>query len=153
VTEVYLAARYTRREELCDYRAELQARGFEVPARWLHGSHQMTDQGMALGALEAAVEDPDGVSLDQARTIALREKFALDDFEDVTRADLIVAFTEAPRQANSRGGRHVEFGIALGRGTPVIIVGPRENIFTCLPWVKVYASWLEAKQDPRLKSP
>lgn len=28
-----------------------------------------------------------------------------------------------------RGGRHVEFGIALEREIPIFVIGPRENIF------------------------
>ena len=41
MTAYYLAARYSRREELCGYRADLQRLGIEVPARWLNGSHQL----------------------------------------------------------------------------------------------------------------
>lgn len=36
-TKVYLAARYSRREELCRYREELTALGYVVQARWLNG--------------------------------------------------------------------------------------------------------------------
>jgi hypothetical protein len=148
---IYLGARVRRREELCGYMAGLEARGHRVPARWLLGAHQITNEGLALGAEgEAAVENPDGVSSDAAATIALREKFAFDDLEDVHAAELLIAFTEQPRSGNSRGGRHVEFGIALGRGVPIIVVGPRENIFCCLPYVTVYPTWRAALGDDRL---
>jgi hypothetical protein len=139
---IYLAARYTRRLELCGYRTDLEARGHRVPARWLLGAHQIDDKGLMLGSAgEQAVEDPDGVTLDLAETIKLRERFALDDFEDVCAAELLIAFTELPRAGASRGGRHVELGIALGRAKPTVIIGPRENIFTCLPWVQVWPDW------------
>jgi hypothetical protein len=144
---IYLAARYSRRQELCEYRHELELRGFKVPARWLNGAHQINDAGLAIGPeVEAAVEDPE----DRADTVVLRERFALDDYEDVTSADLLIAFTQPPRTDKGRGGRHVELGIALGLHTPVIIVGPRENIFCCLPWVTRYPTWEAALLDDRL---
>lgn len=46
-TTVYLAARYSRRLELCGYRAQLAEHGIEVPARWLNGSHQLDNDGKA----------------------------------------------------------------------------------------------------------
>jgi len=145
---IYLAARYSRREELCRHKVDLEARGHQVPARWLLGAHQIDDKGLALGAEgEAAVER---MSEAYAETLALREKFAADDFEDVFYADLMVAFTEQPRASSSRGGRHVEFGLALGMGKPIIIVGPRENIFCCLPEITVYPTWEAALADRRL---
>ena len=133
ISSAYLAARYSRREELCRYRADVEDRGIKVPARWLNGNHQIDDAGLSV---EAAREE--------------RERFAAEDFADVTGADLLIAFTEAPRSSNSRGGRHVELGIALGRGMPVVLVGPRENVFCCLPQVTVYATWDAALGDPRL---
>lgn len=38
---VYLAARYGRREELCRYKSDLEAAGYQVPARWLLGEHHV----------------------------------------------------------------------------------------------------------------
>ena len=39
---------------------------------------------------------------------------------------MLIAFSEEPRALNaSRGGRHVEFGIALALGKKVAVVGPR----------------------------
>lgn len=118
--KVYLAARYSRREELCGYRDKLSAAGYEVTSRWLNGDHQVDDKGLSAEA------DPTD-----------RERFAREDYEDVVAADTLIAFTEAQRSSNSRGGRHVELGIALGRGMRVYIVGPRENVFCCLSQVDV----------------
>lgn len=124
-TPVYLAARYSRREELCRYKADLEALGYEVTSRWLNGNHQVDNAGLSA---EGSREE--------------RERFAREDYDDVQRADLVIAFTEEPRSSNSRGGRHVELGIAIGLGTPVIIVGPRENVFCCLePEVAVTTCW------------
>lgn len=137
---IYLASRYSRRLELCGYREQLRAVGLEVQARWLDGSHQISDDGKPLGDDgEFLVESHDDAA--GSRAAALRSRFALDDFEDVSRCDLLVAFTEEPRGAaggRSRGGRHVELGIALGLGKPVLVVGPRENIFCWLEVVQQF---------------
>lgn len=127
---VYLAARYSRREELCRYKSDLEAAGYQVPARWLLGEHQVH-------GLEAAraVEADGPVPVDQAVL------FAEDDIEDLLGADIIVSFTEAPRCGATRGGRHVEFGVALGLKRAgagqhrIYLVGPIENVFHALPEV------------------
>jgi hypothetical protein len=136
---IYLAARYTRRLELCGYREQLRALGHTVDARWLNGSHQLDDKGMPIGEHgEALFESGSPQAPDH-----LRQKFAVDDRDDVLAADKLIAFTEQPRSGNSRGGRHVELGLALGAGIPVIVVGPRENVFTWLPEIEHYDTWDE----------
>ena len=133
---IYLAARYSRREELCGYRAQLQKLGHDVPARWLNGGHQINTEGQPLK------ESGEQLVEDGAADVAaeLRQKFAIDDFDDVKACDLLVAFTEIPRTSTSRGGLHVELGLALGMGKPVVIIGPRENIFCWLPTVPQFNS-------------
>ena len=59
--------------------------------------------------------------------------FAAVDYEDVAAAHVLIAFTSRPADGPSRGGRHVELGLALGMGKRVIIVGPFENVFHRLP--------------------
>ena len=44
----YLAARYSRRLELCGYRADLAGLGIEVTSRWLSGSHQLDDKAVPI---------------------------------------------------------------------------------------------------------
>jgi len=133
----YLAGRYSRREELCGYKADLEARGHRVPARWLLGEHQVH-------GLEAAraIEDDGPVPAEQAVL------FAEDDIDDLLAADVLVNFTEAPRSVASRGGRMVEFGVALGlrrvgQGRhELYIVGPLENVFHALPEVDgIFDTW------------
>lgn len=126
---IYLAARYSRRLELCVYRDQLRAMGQQVTARWLDGNHQIDDQGLSVEAKRAE-----------------RERFAQEDYEDLIAAQCCISFTEIPRSTNSRGGRHVEFGIALGRGQWCIVVGPRENVFHCLPAVDVCETFAEARE-------
>ena len=42
---------------------------------------------------------------------------------------MLLLFTVDPDERTRRGGRHVEYGVALGLGKLTAIVGPRENIF------------------------
>ena len=136
---IYLAARYSRREELDGYRDQLERIGHQVTSRWLNGNHPISDAGLA---------DEHG---DQGFGVAERSRFALEDLEDLTAADTIIAFTEAPRSTSSRGGRHVELGIAIGQGKRVIVVGHRENVFCCLPIVQFHATWFTAWQQLQIE--
>lgn len=133
---IYLAARYSRRLELCGYRDQLHAMGHNVQACWLDGSHQISDDGSA-----------------SERAAALRAKFARDDMNDVLDCQTLIAFTEPPRSNASRGGRHVELGIALGRLRRVMIVGPRENVFCWLPEVRQFDTWEECLASIKDESP
>lgn len=149
--QIYLAARYSRREELCGYRAQLQAMRYNVQARWLNGEHQLATDGTPIGEsgeslVEGTLRSGEIVSeRDKTEKAAsLRSQFANDDWEDVTEADVVISFTEPPRSTANRGGRHVEFGIALARNARVIVVGHRENIFHWLPSVEFCENWEQA---------
>src|ERR1017187_3872520 len=96
----YLASQFNRREELCGYRADLEARGHSVPARWLLGEHQV--HGVEAARL---VQAGGPVPVEEARP------FAEDDIEDIEACDVFVAFTAPPPQSG-RGGRHFESGYA-----------------------------------------
>lgn len=121
--KIYLAARYSRHEEMRDYRSQLERWGYKVTSRWIDGGHQLSKEELG----------------DEAEK--KRSQFALEDFADLEDADTVINFTEEPRATNSRGGRHVEFGYALGLGYRVIVIGPRENVFHCLPCVGWYPTW------------
>lgn len=100
--KVYLAARYTRREEMAEYAERIaELDGFENVARWVFGA----EEGMS------------------------REDISDLDLEDVDLADVVISFTEPYGTEHRSGGRHVEFGYALGRGKVVILIGDRENVF------------------------
>ena len=127
--KIYLAARYSRRLELCGYRRQLQARGYEVTARWLSG-------------LGEALEN------NSAEAAELRKSFAMEDLSDVLNCDCFVAFNDPPRSTASRGGHHVEFGYALGLavtrasgGPQIVIVGHRENLFCWLGGINFFENW------------
>ena len=143
---VYLAARYGRLEELQGYRDELVSAGHEVVARWVNGNHRWSSEQQWE---EAQLGNPttDSVS------------FAWDDVDDINTADTVISFTELPNSGYSRGGRHVEFGYALGMNHAalltlgvlkrMVIIGPRENVFHNLPGIEVYGSWGEFIEHDR----
>jgi len=112
---IYIAARYDRRFEMLGVAATLMRAGHDVTSRWIEGGRPGD------GELGSAVQD----------------------VGDLERADCLVSFTEQADRGvpwAARGGRHVEFGIALATGKRVCVVGPRENVFHHLPWVEVYAN-------------
>lgn len=124
MAKIYLAARYSRREELLTYRADLEAMGHTVTSRWLNGSHQISDEGLSA---EGTREE--------------RERFALEDWNDLYDASHCIVFTEEPCGSNSRGGRHVEAGAALAWRKQLTVVGPLENVFYCLGDVEHFDDW------------
>ena len=124
--KVYLAARYSRHPEMREVREQLEALGYAVTSRWINGGHELTKEG-STEANEAE-----------------RVRYAMEDFADLQAADICLSFTEEPRQTKTRGGRHVEHGMALALGKRTIAVGWRENVFHCLPQVEFFPTWEEA---------
>ena len=124
---IYLAGRYSRRLELEVKAEELRDAGHRVEAQWLTGDHEW--QGRS-GKAQFSTE--------------LAQRWALEDLNDVLAADCVISFTEEPRTELNRGGRHIEFGIALAAGKRLLVVGWRENIFHTLPQVEFYERWSEA---------
>lgn len=124
---IYLAARYSRREQLRDLADELRRAGHTITSRWL-GESSRPDCG----------KTPDGRS--RIAPPEDREAFASQDMGDVRAADLVISFTESEDAKPSRGGRHVEFGAAYAWGKRLIVVGHQENVFHHLPGVEFFAS-------------
>lgn len=139
---VYLSARYPRRAELRQYADELLAHDIDVSSTWLTASGPGED--------------------------IPTEAHAQADLEDLYASTALVTFAEVPNCAKehaSRGGRHVEFGIAYETGIVCIVVAPSawfdighqevrvepvrpypgENVFHLLPGVIRVGSWAEAK--------
>jgi nucleoside 2-deoxyribosyltransferase len=119
---VYLAARFSRRSEMKLIRCNLEALNWTVTASWVDLAAEGT------GA-------------------AYFRQCAVSDLRDLAAADCVIAFTEEPRSSQelaSRGGRHVELGIAIGLGKRTLVVGPRENVFTFLPEIEYFESWPKA---------
>ncbi len=117
LASVYLSARFERRVELTGYRVELETAGGAVTSRWL--------------------TDPTPEPTDDACQL-LAEK----DVEDICRAEGPVSFAEPGRGV--AGGRHAEFGVAVGLRKRRVVVGGVENLFHRLPSVEVVETWQEA---------
>ena len=106
--KVYLASPYSWRATMLVVADRLQAIGWEVTSRWLHGHHEYGDDLSAY-----------------PRDVVMR--YAREDLEDVMRSDALVLFNTS--KGSNSGGRHVELGVALSRGIPVLLVGEQTNPF------------------------
>jgi len=116
----YLAARYDRRKELQELAEHLKLHGMEVTSRWLEGNHE---------------------SKEEQATNVEKAQWAAEDWEDIGRSDTLVFFCDPPETPGAgRGGRNVEFGIALALNKRVFTVGEPENIFHQLGGIQFESS-------------
>ena len=120
---IYIAARFSHRPECNELAHKLMALGHTITSRWVKPD---SDHVVPTG-LSRQVADSE------------RQRFALEDIEDVLAADCMVSLMEEPRNL-SRGGRHVEFGIALAAKHRLCIIGPRETVFHHHPSVEQFDS-------------
>jgi hypothetical protein len=122
---IYLAARYSRAEEMRHYRDQLTDLGYRVSSRWIdHHGGTLTE---SLGS------DDISNNLEYAQTIAQT------DLIDLDASHIVIAFTE--EKGGGKGGRHFELGYAIARTKRIIIVGPRENIFHSLSFIQQHPTW------------
>lgn len=120
--KVYLASMYSTRSEINTYAKDLRKVGIEVTSTWLKEPHATDTQIYELR--------PDK-----------NEEYAVADLRDIDRADWFVFFSKSPDIPTIRGGRHVEFGYALASHKPILVVGPKENIFHYLSEVEHVDTW------------
>lgn len=121
--KIYIAARFSKRPEANELAQHLKTLGHSITSRWvLPDSDHVVPTGMSKQAADSE-----------------RRRFAMEDIEDVQACDWMISFMEEPRN-NSRGGRHVEFGVALGLGKKLTIIGPRETVFHHLDEVQHFGS-------------
>lgn len=119
----YIAARFSRRPEANALAQALKRKGHIITSRWvLPGTDHVMPTGLSAQAADSE-----------------RRRFALEDLEDVIDCDCCVSLMEEPRN-NGRGGRHVEFGIAVGLMKELVVIGPRETVFHHLPVVSHFES-------------
>jgi nucleoside 2-deoxyribosyltransferase len=132
--KIYLAARYSRKDEMNAYAKMLTRGGYTVTSRWLEGHN----------AVWSGYED------------LMLTAYAMADLEDIDKADTVISFTEPRGTPTTGGGRHVEFGYGYLKGKRMIIIGERENIFHHLPHIEIYSTldaFLEAEENgPELRS-
>jgi nucleoside 2-deoxyribosyltransferase len=120
----YLAAGFSRKEEIAAKSCQLVGIGVGVTSTWptekVNPNHSLND-----------------VSDEYLRIHG--EK----DIREIDEADGVILFTQECTKPFVRGGRMHEFGYAHGRGKRLIVCGPRENIFHYIPGVEVFPTWNE----------
>ncbi len=111
---IYFAARYSRRLEMRGYAQELENLGHSIASQWIDtGDNQQDDHDFELSE---------------------RCGFAKQDWDDLRTANCMICFTEAPKTA-SRGGRHVEYGMALATARELSWWGTVRRFFiACQRW-------------------
>jgi nucleoside 2-deoxyribosyltransferase len=119
--KVYLAAPFEDRDEMLSLRSVLASRGVLVTSTWLtpaDGNHNNM----------AAIAN----KFHECRCRAIK------DIEDILAADVfILRKPKEKHRVPTTGGHHVELGLCLGLGKPIILFGARENVFHYLPGVQV----------------
>lgn len=121
--KIYVAAKYSRKEEIAECVKQLEAAKFKVVSTWHTEPH-----GPKVQLKDLKPSD--------------HTKYATRDLDELEEADMLLFFGEAGDQP--RGGRHVEFGYALKLRIPILAIGPHENIFHYLPSVKHVPSFAAA---------
>jgi nucleoside 2-deoxyribosyltransferase len=121
MSAIYLASRFSRRHECHALAKLLQMRGHTITSRWVKPGD---DHVIPTGTSDQAADSE-------------RRRFAMEDVDDVLACDWMISLMEEPR-SNSRGGRHIEFGIALGLGKRLSIIGPRETVFHHLDHIEQF---------------
>lgn len=124
--KIYLTGRFSKRHILHKIGQELMLRGHEIVSRWtLPDSDHVVPIGMSPQAADAE-----------------RVRFALEDIEDIYNCDWMVNLMEEPRN-DGRGGRHVEYGMAIALAKRLTIIGPRETVFHHLDQHHRFAATVE----------
>ena len=112
--KVYLAAAFSRQNEIKEIARQLRNLGVEVTSRWLDA--------------ETIYKKP----------TRLRTEDAFTDIRDLRAADILIRFTDSV-DGNSVPSRLIscarmfEFGMAWERGMPIFVVGGTQNVFDYLP--------------------
>jgi hypothetical protein len=117
--KVYLAAAFSRKDEICEIAEQLEGLGIEITSRWL----------------KEPAADPR--QEDRAAFMAERAKI---DLEDIDRADMLVRFSDdlsAPTVPShlATGSRMGETLWALAHEKIVIVVGGHQCVFDYLSGV------------------
>lgn len=107
-THVYIAGRSEDQVTVRSLREKLRAHGISSTARWL---------------------DPDGI-------VDNKKAGAVQCLMDIGRASVFLIVNLSKIHRSGTGGRHVETGIALMLGKPIVILGARENVFHHLDSVR-----------------
>lgn len=121
--KIYLAAPYIERHAMMLYASLLKADGHVIVSNWVDRPRDDKDDGRTYLGTNQEIRG-----------------WALEDWADILRADVLIHFTtEGP----SRGGRHWETGAAFALDKRIIIIGPREIMFYYMDRVEHFEGWAE----------
>lgn len=109
---IYLASRFSNADALRSVRDDLEAAGHQVVSSWI----------------DAPVSAAEDARRDANPDPAERQYWALNDLDDIERADTFVLIDPSGK----RGGCYVELGLAIGADLDCFVVGERTNVFTYL---------------------
>lgn len=129
MTKIYLASSYARKDEMRGVRDVLVAAGHIVTSSWIDLPDDTVNPGIKNKMMQSAPLRFSG--------------YAEQDASDLCDAHLFIMFTGDEKGKESSGGRHTELGFALALEVIVVIIGPRENVFQCLPGIVNYETWRE----------
>ena len=107
---VYIAGKWSRREELLAFAFDLHDVGCNITSSWLWADKEEGEE--------------------------YYKEYAVRDIEDISKSEVFILFTFAETELTVRNSRLVELGFALAWLKEVIIIGPRENIFCHLNIVR-----------------
>lgn len=128
---------------------DLIAIGHHVLSRWVFTDNDKLDADLRRTNL-----------LPSEKAVAAR--LAWENIQQIAEADVFIAFTESNRFAEEQeisevrdGGRHVEFGVAIGvrAHAPnfgkmrIMFVGPPENLFMHFDWIEQFHAWPEVLME------
>lgn len=123
MTNVYLSAAFERRAEMREIAKQIEAielckgvQDFRVVSSWIHAEHDVPVDSRAA------------------------EEVALKCWEEIASAHAFIAFASP---GYTRGGRHVELGVAMELGAVGCsmrgaLVGKPENHFQALSWLRKF---------------
>ncbi len=124
MSKIYVSATFARMMEARQIAERLIAEGHEITSTWVY---------------QVLPNQNNPVQPGKAKEYGDR------DLEETLKSTLLIQLTGDPKDiVPTGGGRHIEFGIALAKQIPIIIIGPRENVFHHIEGVMVVASVYEA---------
>ena len=122
----YLAAGFSRKNEIAEKSQELENLGIKVVSTW----------PWEIAAPDSTMAD---VGPDYLRLNARK------DLQEIILSDALILFTQDPLIPFCRGGRMHEAGFAQALGKTIMVCGPRENIFHWLPEIHQFDTWEQLK--------
>jgi nucleoside 2-deoxyribosyltransferase len=127
---VYLAAGFSRKNEIAEKSQELENLGIKIVSTWTNDSEELDDK----------IYD-----CQSSEDFCTLSELARKDENEIKRCDALVLFTQSPKIPFYRGGRMDEAGFARALGKTILVCGPRENLFHYLPEINQFNTWEELK--------